>query len=360
MQYFERAEFELHPENQPPYDVLLAQLGTFRCNTKCKGAVSAVSNTRYISNKVLGQVVATDHFLFWQGVNPSTVMGYNLDTGESFIAFDKSVLELATDGKKLIWLTEDGQATVVQSYDPATQNISTLMRPGPLQYMGDYSRLITLHNIAYSGDLLIYEDGASNHRGIYVRNITSGEERQISAKGMNPVAADGILLWAEPDPFLLRGNTPSPYTSLHMLKLDGSIADTQATNYKLLISYAVSGDNIVWSSDYDGANVYSIATGRTRRLLDTGWSDGTTHRGDYAVEIAISGSKVAWTDQREPGIGADSHIKVLDLNTGSVGDIVAQTSNRMHVRAITKQNMLVYTEEGFIVDGDSLFIANLK
>jgi hypothetical protein len=30
VQYFERAVFELHPENQPPYDVLLSQLGTFR------------------------------------------------------------------------------------------------------------------------------------------------------------------------------------------------------------------------------------------------------------------------------------------------------------------------------------------
>ena len=30
VQYFERAVFELHPENQPPYDVLLSQLGWFR------------------------------------------------------------------------------------------------------------------------------------------------------------------------------------------------------------------------------------------------------------------------------------------------------------------------------------------
>jgi hypothetical protein len=29
VQYFERAVFEMHPENQPPYDVLLSQLGTF-------------------------------------------------------------------------------------------------------------------------------------------------------------------------------------------------------------------------------------------------------------------------------------------------------------------------------------------
>ncbi|HEX8600176.1 MAG TPA: DM13 domain-containing protein [Chloroflexia bacterium] len=30
VQYFERAVFELHPENQPPHNVLLSQLGTFR------------------------------------------------------------------------------------------------------------------------------------------------------------------------------------------------------------------------------------------------------------------------------------------------------------------------------------------
>lgn len=29
VQYFERAVFEYHPENPPPYDVLLAQLGTY-------------------------------------------------------------------------------------------------------------------------------------------------------------------------------------------------------------------------------------------------------------------------------------------------------------------------------------------
>jgi hypothetical protein len=34
VQYFERAVFEYHPENQPPYDVLLSQLGTFQFKRK--------------------------------------------------------------------------------------------------------------------------------------------------------------------------------------------------------------------------------------------------------------------------------------------------------------------------------------
>jgi hypothetical protein len=34
VQYFERVVFEYHPENEPPYDVLLSQLGTFRYREK--------------------------------------------------------------------------------------------------------------------------------------------------------------------------------------------------------------------------------------------------------------------------------------------------------------------------------------
>ncbi|MDQ3931174.1 MAG: hypothetical protein M3328_18770, partial [Chloroflexota bacterium] len=37
VQYFERAVFEFHPENQPPYDVLLSQLGTFQYRQKYGG-----------------------------------------------------------------------------------------------------------------------------------------------------------------------------------------------------------------------------------------------------------------------------------------------------------------------------------
>lgn len=36
VQYFERSIFELHPENQPPYDVLLSQLGTYRFTSQYK------------------------------------------------------------------------------------------------------------------------------------------------------------------------------------------------------------------------------------------------------------------------------------------------------------------------------------
>lgn len=45
VQYFERAVFELHPENRPPHDVLLSQLGTFRYRDKYPNGAPAPQPT---------------------------------------------------------------------------------------------------------------------------------------------------------------------------------------------------------------------------------------------------------------------------------------------------------------------------
>ena len=45
VQYFERAVFEYHPENQPPYNVLLSQLGTFRRQAKYGATLAQLSGT---------------------------------------------------------------------------------------------------------------------------------------------------------------------------------------------------------------------------------------------------------------------------------------------------------------------------
>ena len=45
VQYFERAVFEMHPENQPPFDVLLSQLGTFQYRAKYAGGAPSTPGT---------------------------------------------------------------------------------------------------------------------------------------------------------------------------------------------------------------------------------------------------------------------------------------------------------------------------
>ncbi len=49
VQYFERAVFEMHPENQPPYNVLLSQLGTFRYKAKYLQPTATPTSARPIA-----------------------------------------------------------------------------------------------------------------------------------------------------------------------------------------------------------------------------------------------------------------------------------------------------------------------
>lgn len=53
VQYFERAVFELHPENKPPFDVLLSQLGTYLGNSKyVLGFPESANETPYYENLI--------------------------------------------------------------------------------------------------------------------------------------------------------------------------------------------------------------------------------------------------------------------------------------------------------------------
>ncbi len=75
VQYFERAVFEKHPEKQPPYDVLLAQLGRFHFNSK------------YVKSEPIGEGGDT---------SPNEVIGWffraNMYDGGVAIATQRSLL----------------------------------------------------------------------------------------------------------------------------------------------------------------------------------------------------------------------------------------------------------------------------
>lgn len=63
VQYFERAVFEMHPENPVPTDVLLSQLGTFQYRKKyangipSEGGTGQATPTTVTSNPIVGQTI---------------------------------------------------------------------------------------------------------------------------------------------------------------------------------------------------------------------------------------------------------------------------------------------------------------
>ncbi|HMA35860.1 MAG TPA: hypothetical protein VKY74_15450 [Chloroflexia bacterium] len=80
MQYFERAGLEHHPENAPPYDVLLSQLGTFRYRQRYPGGAPAqqpsLSNPR--SFAATGHTVGGIFRAYWEQHGGLAQQGYPL------------------------------------------------------------------------------------------------------------------------------------------------------------------------------------------------------------------------------------------------------------------------------------------
>lgn len=94
VQYFERAVFEMHPENRPPNDVLLALLGSFRYKEKYPGgATKQVPNTEHGSQffPQTGKRLGGTLLSYWQSHGGLAQQGYPIS--------DEFLETSATDGK---------------------------------------------------------------------------------------------------------------------------------------------------------------------------------------------------------------------------------------------------------------------
>ncbi len=79
VQYFERAVFEKHPENQPPYDVLLSQLGTFLYKQKYGGAGAPGQHASTDDPRVFpetGHTVGGKFRAYWESHGGLAQQGY--------------------------------------------------------------------------------------------------------------------------------------------------------------------------------------------------------------------------------------------------------------------------------------------
>jgi hypothetical protein len=80
VQYFERAVFELHPENKPPFDVLLSLLGTARLHQKYPNGAPAPPTANMPPNAVLfpetGQYLDEPFLSYWKSHGGLAQQGY--------------------------------------------------------------------------------------------------------------------------------------------------------------------------------------------------------------------------------------------------------------------------------------------
>jgi hypothetical protein len=90
VQYFERAVFEYHPENQPPYNVLLSQLGTFRQRAKYGQLSSQLSNSSDQSSTTTAPFALKAGLAIFQSVRAASDGYFYIDL------FDTNAQQLGT------------------------------------------------------------------------------------------------------------------------------------------------------------------------------------------------------------------------------------------------------------------------
>jgi hypothetical protein len=215
VQYFQRAVFEYHPENQVPYKVLLSQLGTFRLAARGGGPVPTSAPpplgtptprpvtdlsgiAMLIGHDIVGEPMVQGSFLVWAARKPGggfALYGRDLEHGTAGFTIADPLgqrPDVGNDGRLAVWLEPaPGGLWRLRAYDMIDRRISTVFDRLPSRAYGRFS---------YRGDGLAYEDTNADHKGLWTVDPTNptSSETLISPTGVRPVGGRTVLLWQEP------------------------------------------------------------------------------------------------------------------------------------------------------------------
>jgi len=356
VQYFERAVFEYHPENHPPFDVLLSHLGRFRYNQQYNSQASAklvISST--------GKAVGSGQYVFAtdSGLPHNPLWGYNVGSDARILVTEQPGYknEMASDGKDVVWFTPLNSIT-------RTGTLDGLHIGSGVRFSIPISRTGGLGGLAVENGVLYYYHAVTDGRTLFARDIATDREHVVVERPFDTlpdgnkvagdifervVVRDGVLVWSE-----IHYEPGVPQTnaewSLHMMKVDGTVGDTVlATGPAALRGFDVSGDNVVWSfgssnladppTESNRVTLYNIRTGVKMVLSPTGV------RGSDPI---IKGNLVVWAEGTDyfPFQGRNGAVnammKVYDIDTGGMYTLFRQSSFVAPV-AIVGDNSLAYT-----------------
>jgi hypothetical protein len=300
---------------------------------------------RLAASRVIGDPVAGNQYVFYLSdegnpLNTATpqppgpphlaLYGGDVEQHNNFliknIVADTSLL--ATDGSTLVWVegAGEGRQSIHSYYLPTHQEATVISDDGPH----------TFGALAVDSDVLYYQDATPGHTGLYSRSLHTGAEVLISSAGRTPVAADGVLLWSEEQD---NGRATPPTSTLHLLKRDGSQANTViATGEGTFSGYSVSGDTVTWGFLPPNPDLrvylYSIRS-RTSRALTAG----------PALHPLVKDRTVVWTEGPigAPGSPQFWSIKAYNMDTAQVTTPVRDVFQMTQAWALARGNVVAFT-----------------
>jgi hypothetical protein len=283
VQYFERAVFELHPENQPPYDVLLSLLGVFEYGRKYpQGAPGEVPNN------------SRDSVLF-----PQT--GKRL--GGRFLGY---------------WQTHG--ALPQQGYPISNEFTEQSDLNGKTYTVQYFERAVFELHPEYAGtpyEVLLSQLGTFHFRDVYL-DPPPIRPLPINRVQRNPMLSTQYLVWNEAtrhpggyDPVPGSGETWA--MDLKTRKQFSVSNDAPGDQWV----QAISGSTIVWTDNSHSSSIYEfdikakdLATGATYTVA-SGPAD--------QVQPVINGGTVAWVESQ----GSTQRLLSKALTSNEVTEIAA-------------------------------------
>lgn len=257
VQYFERAVFERHPENQAPYDVLLSLLGVFEYGERYPGGAPAQQPNTAAGSVLFhetGKRLGGKFLEYWRAHGGLPQQGYPISDEFQEV----SVL--------------DGKTYTVQYFERA---------------------VFELHpeNAGTPHEVLLSQLGTFRYRARYQSlNIPAPP---MGRKQVMPRGSESFLVWVESNQ---PTRTNAAYDILGLdLKTNQPVTVTTAVGDQLFPS--VSGSTVVWvdtshscsTCDYDILGK-DLATGREFSVA-TGPNDQS--------HPALAGNKVAWVEMSQ-------------------------------------------------------------
>jgi WD40 repeat protein len=287
VQYFERAVFEYHPENQPPYDVLLSQLGKFRYEARGEtppttGGISAATAARVAltgkleghASTVAGVAVAPDG---------QTVASASQDgTVKLWRAADGKVLRTlqGADGMTSVAFAPDGQTLAAGSKDK-TVRIWRMSDGQPVRTLAGHSYMV--QSVAYSRDGQTLASGSLDGTLKLWRAADGALLRTLDGGGssINEVAF-------APDSATLAAALGNKTVRLWRVA-DGAALRTLTGHTDIVhsVAFAPDGQTLASAAEDGTIRLWRVADGAALRTL-AGHTDGV-----YAVAFSPDGSLLA-------------------------------------------------------------------
>jgi DNA-binding beta-propeller fold protein YncE len=328
VQYFERAVFEHHPENEPPYKVLLAQLGTFRYRAKYPPAGRIIASIPMPAEPVK---IALSGGYVWIATSDrkggGSLVRIDAATGRTVgdpepVGFEPHDICFGEGG---VWVSQ--QETVAR-FDPATGKRTAMI---PIKVHSNYVPILAAEGSVWVADpaeevsTVLRIDAATN--SVVGQPIKVGQEPLFLAAG-----AGSIWVGSHDSKTISRID---PRTSKVIATID--------TGFEVHgLSY---GEGSLWVANYHGHAVVRVDP-------DSNQVVGKPMFVGYSFEAISAAGGSVWTAPEQyanDAVKGNDKVTRIEARTGAVLGVVHVGGTPKDVKAGDRQVWVAVTSPNLIL-----------